>query len=352
MELKAGQRLSVPYKDRVLCVEVISPHQFGFNKPSIGLNFNLLEKYSGLSSSTLLQWVKGAKKREPELFIDDITIAKIEHLRLPKSKQLYPVNCIPRYSDDSNIDEPYRVERVIEISDFIDLCFTAICDEEINRSTKHKVKQFLQWFTVAGFYAQVFVYVKGSFDKADNEQLQEWLASRLTNKENRKSYARLIVELRENPAFYSNLTYLYLFGKLASQMRTDWKNIAGDETIARNHIPKAIALEAIGFVERTVVDLYTDDLREAHVLAIEVARKKFKLPAVEEVDERLIYQDYPTLKLSRKDVDNIIELVEGGFSVKEIASAYDVTESAIRYHLQRRNQKIIDIGYNSLDQAS
>ncbi len=352
MELKTGQRLRVPYQDRILWVEVISPHQFGYNKPSIGLNFSMQEKYTGLSSSTLLQWVRGAKKREPELFIDDITMPKIEHLRLPKSKILYPVNCIPCYANDPNINEPYRVERVIEISDFIDLCFTAICDEEINRRTKHKVKQFLQWFTVAGFYAEVFVFIKGSFNKADSEQLQQWLASRLANKENRKTYARLIVELRENPAFYSNLTYLYLFGKLASQMRKQWKNVAGDETIARNHIPKAVALEAIGFVERTVVELYTDDLREAHVVAIEVARKKFKLPLVEKVDESLIYQDYPTLKLSKIDVDNIVELFEGGFSIKEIAEAYDVTESAIRYHLQRRNQKIIGIDDNQEDKAS
>ncbi|WP_144439375.1 helix-turn-helix domain-containing protein [Geminocystis sp. NIES-3708] len=77
-----------------------------------------------------------------------------------------------------------------------------------------------------------------------------------------------------------------------------------------------------------------------HILAMEVARKKFKLPPVRKIDESLIYQDYPTLKLSKKDVNNIIELIEGGFSVKEIAEAYDVTESTIRYHLQRRNQKI------------
>lgn len=350
MELKIGQRLKVPYQDKVLSVEVISPHQFGYNKPSIGVNFSMQEKYTGLSSTTLTQWSKGAKKREPDLFIDDVTMPKIEHLRLPKSKNLYPVYSTPIYSNNPDSDEPYRVEKVIEISDFIDLCFTAICEEEINRSTKREIKKFLQWFTVTGFYAQVFVYIKGSFNKADNEQLQQWLASRIANKENRKSYASLIVELRENPAFYSNLTYLNLFGKLASQMRKEWKTVAGEDAIARNHIPEAIALEAIGFVERTVVELYTGDLREAHILAIEVARKKFKLPPVRIIDESLIYQDYPTLKLSKKDVNNIIELIEGGFSVKEIAEAYEVTESTVRYHLQRRSQKIGE--YNPLDKAS
>lgn len=83
------------------------------------------------------------------------------------------------------------------------------------------------------------------------------------------------------------------------------------------------------------------NLQEAHDFAIKIARKKFGLPPVEDVDENLLYKDYPTLKLSRQDVEDIVELFEAGFPVKEIAEVYNVTESAIRYHLQRRNQKVL-----------
>jgi len=352
MELKIGQKLQVSYKGKFVYVEVISPHHFGYNKPLVGFNLNQQKDYTGLSPTTLTQWLKGAKKQDPDLFIDDVSVPKVEHLRLPKSKNIYPVHCLPIYSENSDSDEPYRVDKVVEIGDFIDLCFVAICDEEVNRSTKHNIRRFLQWFTVSGVYAHIFVYTTGCFNKADSEQLQKWLIARIANKENRKSYASLIVELRENPAFFSNWTYLKLFGKLASQMRKEWKTVSGDEAIARNHIPKAIALEAIGFVERTVVELYVGDLQEAHDLAIKIARKKFGLPAVGDVDENLLYKDYPTLKLSRKDVDNIIELFDAGFPVKEIAEAYNVTEPAIRYHLQRRNQKIVEIEGNSWNLAS
>lgn len=184
--------------------------------------------------------------------------------------------------------------------------------------------------------------IKGSFDRADSEHLQNWLASRLLNKQDRKPYAKFIVELHENIAFWTNYTYLYLFGKIASEMRNQWATIDGKSDIARNHIPQAIGLEAVGFVERTVVDIYTGNLKEAHLLAIQIATKKFDLPPVVNPDESKLFSAYSTLKLSHKEVQDVVELhLEGGFSLREIASEYGVSGTTIKYHCQRKGMKIL-----------
>lgn len=44
--------------------------------------------------------------------------------------------------------------KVIEASDFIDLCFEALTYSGLNSGTREKVKNFLKWFVVKGFYDQ------------------------------------------------------------------------------------------------------------------------------------------------------------------------------------------------------
>lgn len=340
MDLKIGQKIEIRYKDKIFPVVVINPHAFGHNRPSIGFNYSSQEKYAGLSHATLNQWVKGAKKLSPSLFSEG-DVKDIEHLKLPRSRMNYVVHPIPLYTENTTnqFEGGGKILKVIEISEFVDLCFNIICFEDVNPSTKKKIKDFLQWFTVKGFYAEAFTFIKGSFDRADSQMLEEWLMSRLSNKEDRKPYAKFLVDLEENPAFWTNFVYLYLFGKIASEMRTQWRNIAGKADIARNHIPESIGLEAIGFVERTIVDIYTGNLREAHLFAVQIAVKKFKLPSFDAPDENKLFSAYPTLKLSTKDVANIVELCEGGFTFREIAEEYGVCESTIKYHCQRKGNK-------------
>jgi len=126
-------------------VEVISPHHFGYNKPLVGFNLNQQKDYTGLSPTILSQWLKGSKKGQSELFCNDISLPKVEQLQLPKSKHIYLVHFLPIYSDKSDSNEPYRVDKVVEIDNFINLCFMAICYEEINHFTKNKIRGFLQW---------------------------------------------------------------------------------------------------------------------------------------------------------------------------------------------------------------
>lgn len=145
MELKIGQKLEISHKEKLVCVEVISPHHFGYNKPLVGFNLNQQKDYTGISPTTLSQWLKGSKKGQSELFVNDISLPKVEHLQLPKSKHIYPVHFLPIYRDKTNCNEPYRLDKVVEISDFINLCFMIISYEKINHLNKYKIKGFLQW---------------------------------------------------------------------------------------------------------------------------------------------------------------------------------------------------------------
>ncbi|NEQ74290.1 MAG: hypothetical protein F6K23_15330 [Okeania sp. SIO2C9] len=78
----------------------------------------------------------------------------------------------------------------------------------------------------------------------------------MRNKHERLPYARFIAEIRESPAYWTDYTYIKLFGKLASEMRLEWETIDGTPRIARNHIPEALGLEAVGKISILFVETY------------------------------------------------------------------------------------------------
>ncbi|WP_330202930.1 hypothetical protein [Cyanobacterium sp. Dongsha4] len=52
------------------------------------------------------------------------------------------------------------------------MCFAIISFEDVTDETKENISNFLEWFTVQGFYAEAFTFIKGSFDRTDSEHLQ------------------------------------------------------------------------------------------------------------------------------------------------------------------------------------
>lgn len=330
MELVPGQLIELSYQGRAIEAIIINPHAFGKNSPSIGLGYRMQERCAGISHATISNWVKFTEEEDS---VDDGN--EIQYLRLPKSKKQYPI-----YNLVGETKRNYKVNyKVIEVKDFIDFCLDILAYERVGYSTKEKLKEFLAWFTFEGFYAQAYTVIKGAYYKSDSEELQKWLLSRLANKAERKPYARFIVDLRENPAFWTNYTYIHLFGKIAQEMREHWKTVDGLAHIARNHIPQAVGLEAVGYVERMVCLLYTGNLQESHDLAIKTALLRFELPKPEGIDVNRLFS-FPTHKLSPQETSEIQELyLSGSFTQQEIALAYRVTSSAISYHCKRLSSR-------------
>jgi len=332
MELHMGKRIEMKYKGELFEVVIINPHAFGSNKPSIGLGYRMQERRAGITHATLRNWLKMTREENCDDFHETDTV---QYLELPQSKKQFAVYHLPfdeadQKSGRGNLLNDYY--KVIEASDFIDLCFNALAFEKLSPLTKNKIADFLRWFTIEGFYAQAYAFIKGAYEAADSDALHKWLISRLTQTPERKPYAKFIVDLHQNPAFWTNYTYLYLFGKIAAEMRIEWKTIKGAEQIARNHIPEAVGLEAVGFVERQVPEIYMEKLKEAHDTAICIARHKFKLPIPDSIDEEKLYSG-ATQKLTPTQISEIQELYQDGYYTQvEIAEAYGVTPKTVAYH--------------------
>lgn len=338
MDLRPGQRLNMKYQNRSFEAIIMNPHAFGHNKPSIGLNFRMAEKYTGLTYKKLTKWTKKTRDQNPS---DFASTDVVQYFEVPNNKKRFTIHHLPFDEDDykrgyGNLTINHH--NVIEVSEFIDLCFELLTVRNLPKETQEKMKDFLKWFAIEGFYAQAYTVIRGAYTKADSEQLHQWLEARLRNKHERLPYARFAAQLQESPAFWTDYTYLKLFGKIASEMRKEWETIDGNPQIARNHISEAKGLEAVGYVERMVTDLYTeDDLQEAHDISIEKAKRKFKLPEPENVNMDKLFETR-TRKLNPQQIEDIKKLYASGISVKEIASRYEVTPPAIAYHCNKKTK--------------
>ncbi len=77
-------------------------------------------------------------------------------------------------------------------------------------------------------------------------------------------------------AYWTNYMYLGLFGMNALQMRENWELVKGDKNIARNYVIDK-NLQAITYCEKLTIELFYDDLEQAHDDAITFTKKKFNL---------------------------------------------------------------------------
>ena len=260
MDIKSGQIIELDYESRKFEVIVIDPHGLGRNQPSVGFGFGMMERYGGLPTSTTDNWLQGLPKSDSEC------------LKLP-SGNTYRVSRI--------LGEDNNEYVVLEVSQWVSVAADAIKKSKAKKSTKDKLVDFLSWFAVKGFYADAYAILKGAYTEADSRSVSAWLKSRLAGIARRNKYTRFLqdqgcLEWYEY-ANWTNYVYRGLFGMDKKQMTEAWELVEGCKTIGRNYIPEIEGLEAVAYCETQVIELYHEDLRQAHDDAISFAKKKFKL---------------------------------------------------------------------------
>lgn len=250
----AGQLIPVTYQGREIQAIVIDPNGLGIGQPSIGLGFRMIDKYIGIPHNTLSNWV--------------VEKEGVNSLKLPSGKNFRVV--VINGSDGNSYS-------VVEVADWVALAGDLIKHPgKTKKTTTNKVVDFLLWFAVDGFYAQVYTLLKSVYTEKDSRAVQRWKQERELGKTSRKDYSDYINNQDRNYGKWTNVVYQGLFGVNAAKITQMWANQAGDPKIARNHIPEAVGLQAVAYCERLVVMLNLDNIRENHTEAIRLTRKKFK----------------------------------------------------------------------------
>jgi hypothetical protein len=106
------------------------------------------------------------------------------------------------------------------------------------------------------------------------------MEARLIGKRKRNKYTDFLQEQGiqgQDYAFWTDYVYLGLFNMPAWQMKRVWQVKEGDSSIGRNHIPEVKGLEAVAYCENQVIELFHENLQQAHDDAINFAKKKFRL---------------------------------------------------------------------------
>lgn len=263
-KIKKGQRITVSYEEREFEVIVIDPNGLGKDQPSLGFGFNMMEKYGGIKQQTLSDWVTKESRFEGDRN-KEINILK------PPSGNSYKVTEI--IGDDKNIYQ------VIEISDWVTVAGDVLKKPgKIRKGTKDALIDFLTWFATKGLYAEAYVALKGLYTAKDSRSLSSWMMARLEGKIRRNKYTDFLQAQGCEGYDYGNWTnYIYegLFGKTATEMKQLWSVVEGTKTIARNYISEDDGLKAVAHCENLTVELFVDELKEAHDDAISNTIRKF-----------------------------------------------------------------------------
>lgn len=266
-KVKKGLVDTIPYENRKFKVIVIDPDGLGKNQPSVGFGFRLMEEHAGLPEQTLSNWLT-----EESAFEGDPN-NESKCLKLPSGKRF-------RVTQIMGLDKNEYI--VLEISEWVALAADVLKKPgKVRKATQNNLIDFLSWFAVKGFYADVYAVLKGSYTEADSRAVSAWMQSRLAGISKRNKYTRFLQEQGcEEWYEYANWTdYVYqgLFGMKKRQMVEVWTLVEGDETIGRNYIPEIEGLEAVAYCENQIIELFHTDLRQAHDDALHFAKKKFKL---------------------------------------------------------------------------
>lgn len=262
-KLKQGSRITLSYESREFDVIVIDPDGLGKGQPSVGFGFRMGEKYVGVPQQTLSSWLQTSEKGVTEKTSD-------RRLELPSGKVLRVTEIL---ADDGNLYS------VIEASDWVSMAVDVLVNPgKTGKALRAKLGDFLQWFAVKGFYAETYVALKGVYTQKDSRATTAWLEARQLGIPARKMYTDLLQSQGCQAHDYGNWTnhiYQGLFGMPAKEMKEVWATQDGRASIARNHIPEAIGLDAVRYCEDMVVRMFVDDLTEAHDLAINLANRKY-----------------------------------------------------------------------------
>ena len=258
MKIKKGQLIKINYEGREFEVIVIDPNGIGQGQPTIGFGFRMMDRYSGLPYNTLSQWLEGVPDSDEKC------------LKTP-SGNTYNVFRI------NSLDKNEYV--VLEVRDWFDLAFDVLEKPgRVSKSTKSKLLQFVKWFAIKGFYADVYAALKDSYTAKDSRVLSDWMMVRLTGVIKRNKYTDFLQSQGcegYEYAYWTDYVYTGLFNMQARYMKQMWKLIEGDKSIGRNYISEVKGLEAVAYCEDMVVELYVESLEQAHNDAINFAKRKF-----------------------------------------------------------------------------
>jgi hypothetical protein len=265
--IQAGQLIELNFESRKFDVIVIDPDGLGKNQPSIGFGFRMMEKYGGLSESTLSDWAtvesrfEGDRNNEPNIL-------------KPPSGNTFRVTGITGLDSNRYL--------VLEVSDWVSVAADVLKKPgKVKKPTLNSLIDFLSWFAVKGFYADAYAALKGSYTEADSRAVSAWMQARLAGISRRNRYTSFLQQQGcEEWYEYANWTdyvYLGLFGMKKRQMVEAWEVVEGTKAIGRNYIPEAEGLNAVAYCESQIIELFYGDLRQAHDDAIGFAKRKFNL---------------------------------------------------------------------------
>ena len=269
-KIKKGQLITLNYEGREFEVIVIDPNGLGRNQPSVGFGLRMMAKNGGIPVQTLSDWVtkesevEGVRQNEPRF------------LKLP-SGNAFRVSAIIGLDNNEYL--------VLEVSEWVavaaDILKTPKNKKKPTPATLNNLVDFLSWFAVKGFYADAYANLKGAYTEADSRAVSAWMQVRLAGISLRNKYTQFLqqqgCEEWYEYANWTNYVYLGLFGMKKSDMVEQWDVVEGSKRIGRNHIPEVEGLEAVAYCERMVLELFHNDLEQAHKDAISFAKKKFKL---------------------------------------------------------------------------
>ena len=273
-QFRKGQLVSIEYEGREFTVIVINPNGLGKDQPSVGFGYRMMTRHAGIPANTLSDWTT------EESIIEGVRQIEQKVLK-PPSGNVFKVFDIK--GEDNN---DYLV---VEATDWFDLAFDILENPgRTGRTLKSKLLAFIKWFTVKGFYSEVYVALKGNYTEKDSRTLSKWLLSRLSGIVRRKEYTNFLqaqgCEDSGEYGYWTDYVYMGLFGKTASQMKNSWKLIEGNKHIGRNYIPEAERLDAVAYCEEMTVKLHFENLNQAHDDAIKYTLSKYfngKQPAFE-----------------------------------------------------------------------
>lgn len=264
MSIQSGQKLEVYYEGRNFEVIVIDPDGIGPGQPSVGLGFRMLDRYSGFPSNTLTDWITTESLTEGD------RNNELKSLK-PPSGNLF------RVIEISGVDGNDYL--VIEVSDWVSLIVDVLKKPgKIRKGTKDKLLDFLGWFAVKGFYADVYTALKGVYTAKDSRTLSHWMEARIAGIPRRNDYTDFLQAqgcTKWDYAYWTDYVYKGLFDRHAAEMRRLWSLVEGSKRVARNYVPESDGLKAVSYCERMVIDLHVDSLEQAHDDAISFTKRKF-----------------------------------------------------------------------------
>lgn len=266
MPIQPGQLIKLEFEGREFEVIVIDPHGLGKNQPTVGFGFRMMQKHGGLPEPTLSNWLTKESGFEGD---SNNNVLSLE----PPSGNRFRVIQI------SGLDKNEYF--VVEASDWLALVIDVLKKPgKVQKATQNKLLDFLGWFAVKGFYADAYTVLKGEYTPKDSRVLSAWMEARLMGKRKRNKYTDFLQEQGiqgQDYAYWTDYVYLGLFNMPAWQMKRVWEVKQGDSSIGRNHIPEVKGLEAVAYCENQVIELFHENLQQAHDDAINFAKKKFQL---------------------------------------------------------------------------